>query len=343
MPRNSAPRLLPLWPAGAVLLAAAACAAQDADWAKLRARMVEQQIKARGIKDERVLQAMAKVPRHEFVPEEERADAYRDGPLPIGQGQTISQPYIVALMTEEAKPRPEHRVLEIGTGSGYQAAVLAELVKEVYTIELVPALAEQAKERLKRLGYQQRPRAGRGRLQGLAGGRPVRRGRRHLRGRPRPRAAVRAAQAGRGARHPGRQDAGRAVPAGDHEGRQGRADRRATSARSGSCRSAAPATARASDGRAVTGGRPPRLRSRGCAPHWWPARSTTCGTAGGTRPSWTGCRPTAATTGYCGRAGGAGAWDGVPNLRCTRPGRRVSCRAGRTHRAGPVGEHSVSR
>jgi protein-L-isoaspartate(D-aspartate) O-methyltransferase len=153
MSRNSAPRLLPLWLAGAALLAAAACTAQDADWAELRAGMVEEQIKARGIKDERVLKAMAKVPRHEFVPTEERADAYRDGPLPIGHGQTISQPYVVALMTEEAKPRPEHRVLEIGTGSGYQAAVLAELVKEVYTIELVPALAQQAGERLERLGY----------------------------------------------------------------------------------------------------------------------------------------------------------------------------------------------
>src|SRR5262245_63222236 len=96
---------------------------------------------------------MAKGPRHEFVPEKERADAYRDGALPIGHGQTISQPYIVALMTEAARPKPEHRVLEIGTGSGYQAAVLAELVKEVYTIELVPALADEAKERLKRLGY----------------------------------------------------------------------------------------------------------------------------------------------------------------------------------------------
>jgi protein-L-isoaspartate(D-aspartate) O-methyltransferase len=115
--------------------------------------MVEEQIKARGVRDERVLTAMGKVPRHEFVPEDQRADAYRDGPLPIGEGQTISQPYIVALMTEEARPRPGHRVLEIGTGSGYQAAVLAELVKEVYTIELEPALAGQAKDRLERLGY----------------------------------------------------------------------------------------------------------------------------------------------------------------------------------------------
>jgi protein-L-isoaspartate(D-aspartate) O-methyltransferase len=150
---NIASRRLPLWPAGVVVLTAAACTAQDTDWNKLRARMVEDQIKGRGIKDERVLQAMARVPRHEFVPEKHRTDAYDDGPLPIGHGQTISQPYIVALMTEEAKPRAEHRVLEIGTGSGYQAAVLAELVKEVYTIELVEALADEAKERLKRLGY----------------------------------------------------------------------------------------------------------------------------------------------------------------------------------------------
>jgi protein-L-isoaspartate(D-aspartate) O-methyltransferase len=151
--RNRAPRRRLLWPAGVVLLATAACTAQEADWAKLRARMVERQIKARGIKDERVLQAMAKVPRHEFVPEKERADAYDDGPLSIGHGQTISQPFIVARMTEEARPKAEHRVLEIGTGSGYQAAVLAELVKEVYTIELIPALADEAKARLQRLGY----------------------------------------------------------------------------------------------------------------------------------------------------------------------------------------------
>jgi protein-L-isoaspartate(D-aspartate) O-methyltransferase len=153
MLHKSAPRRLPLWAAGAILLAAAACSGQETDWTKLRARMVDEQIKVRGIKDERVLQAMNKVPRHEFVPEQQRANAYRDDPLPIGHDQTISQPYIVALMTEEARPRPEHRVLEIGTGSGYQAAVLAELVKEVYTIELIPDLADEAKERLKRLGY----------------------------------------------------------------------------------------------------------------------------------------------------------------------------------------------
>jgi protein-L-isoaspartate(D-aspartate) O-methyltransferase len=115
--------------------------------------MVDEQLKARDIKDERVLEAMLKVPRHEFVPEKWRADAYEDGPLPIGHEQTISQPYIVALMTQAAKPKPEHRVLEIGTGSGYQAAVLAELVKDVYTIELIPDLADEAKERLNRLAY----------------------------------------------------------------------------------------------------------------------------------------------------------------------------------------------
>src|SRR5262249_29757801 len=100
-----------------------------------------------------VLEAMGKVPRHESVPEADRASAYDDRPLPIGHGQTISQPYVVAFMTEAANLNPEHRVLEIGTGSGYQAAVLAELVKEVYTIELLAPLAEEATGRLKRLGY----------------------------------------------------------------------------------------------------------------------------------------------------------------------------------------------
>jgi protein-L-isoaspartate(D-aspartate) O-methyltransferase len=115
--------------------------------------MVERQLTARGIKDERVLAAMGKVPRHEFVPERLRAAAYADGPLPIGQGQTISQPYIVAFMTEAIGPRRGQRVLEVGTGSGYQAAVLAELVGGVYTVELLPELAEAAKKRLARLGY----------------------------------------------------------------------------------------------------------------------------------------------------------------------------------------------
>ena len=129
------------------------CLPADPDWPAQRRQMVEEQLKARDIKDERVLQAMGKVPREEFVPEAERAWAYRDGALPIGQGQTISQPYIVALMTEAAAPKPGQRVLEVGTGSGYQAAVLAELVGQVYTIELLPNLAAQATARLKRLGY----------------------------------------------------------------------------------------------------------------------------------------------------------------------------------------------
>ena len=115
--------------------------------------MVQQQLKAEGIKDERVLAAMAKVPREEFVPADQRAGAYQDGPLPIGYDQTISQPYIVAFMTEQLRPKPGDRVLEIGSGSGYQAAILAELVTEVYTIEIVEPLAKAAEATLQRLGY----------------------------------------------------------------------------------------------------------------------------------------------------------------------------------------------
>ena len=152
MLRNSAPRLLPLWPAGAVLLAAAACAAQDADWAKLRARMVEQQIKARGVKDERVLAALRKVPRHLFVKDHLRTQAYGDHALPIGSSQTISQPYIVARMTELLEVGREHSVLEIGTGSGYQTAVLANLARRVYSLERIPELAQQAIPRMRQLG-----------------------------------------------------------------------------------------------------------------------------------------------------------------------------------------------
>jgi protein-L-isoaspartate(D-aspartate) O-methyltransferase len=115
--------------------------------------MVEQQLKARGIKDQRVLAAMAKVPREEFVPTDERIDAYEDGPLPIDYGQTISQPYIVAFMTEQLRPKPTDRVLEIGSGSGYQAAILAELVTDVYTIEIIEPLAKSAEATMQRLGY----------------------------------------------------------------------------------------------------------------------------------------------------------------------------------------------
>ena len=124
-----------------------------ADFAAQRQWMVEQQLKPRGIKDERVLAAMAKVPREEFVPADARVEAYEDGPLPIGYGQTISQPYIVAFMTEQLRPKPSDRVLEVGTGSGYQAAVLAELVSDVYSIEIVEPLAKSAEATLQRLGY----------------------------------------------------------------------------------------------------------------------------------------------------------------------------------------------
>lgn len=103
--------------------------------------------------EESVLQAMMRVERHEFVPEKSRSQAYRNHPLPIGHGQTISQPYIVAVMTDLLKISPDHTVLEIGTGSGYQAAILAELVERVYSIEIVEPLAQQVKERLARLGY----------------------------------------------------------------------------------------------------------------------------------------------------------------------------------------------
>lgn len=118
-----------------------------------RNRMVENQIIARGVKAPHVLSAMKKVERHLFVPEEYLKFAYNDTPLSIGYGQTISQPYIVAYMTEILELTPSDRVLEIGTGSGYQAAVLAEIVKSVYTIEIVPQLGEHAGELLKKLGY----------------------------------------------------------------------------------------------------------------------------------------------------------------------------------------------
>ena len=122
-------------------------------WAEKRAEMVKTQIIARGVKDELVLKAMNKVPRHLFVPEEHRKKAYGDYPLPIGYGQTISQPYIVAFMTEQLRLKGGERVLEIGTGSGYQAGVLAEIAGEVYTIEIICELANSAQKRLEELGY----------------------------------------------------------------------------------------------------------------------------------------------------------------------------------------------
>lgn len=120
---------------------------------RLRANMVSKQIKARGVQDQKVLEAMNKVPRHMFVPESLRSQAYQDHPLAIGEGQTISQPYIVALMTESLDLSESHRVLEIGTGSGYQAAVLAEIVKEVYSIEIKEKLYRQSTDSLKETGY----------------------------------------------------------------------------------------------------------------------------------------------------------------------------------------------
>ena len=130
-------------------------AAEDAGYAAARRRMVEQQLAGpgRGLTNARVLAVMGKVPRHEFVPANLRSQAYADHPLPIGHGQTISQPFIVAFMTEKLDPRPTDKVLEIGTGSGYQAAVLAELAGRVYTIEIVEPLARRAESDLKRLGY----------------------------------------------------------------------------------------------------------------------------------------------------------------------------------------------
>lgn len=122
-------------------------------FAQKRERMVESQIKARGIKDPRVVAAMLKVKRHLFVPSDIRHLAYEDRPLPIGEGQTISQPYIVAFMTEMLALKGMERVLEIGTGSGYQAAILAELVKEVYTVEILEPLARQSEGLLKELNY----------------------------------------------------------------------------------------------------------------------------------------------------------------------------------------------
>ena len=123
-------------------------------WEMERERMVENQIKDRNISNKRVLKAMYEVERHLFVPESHRMKAYKDGPLPIGHGQTISQPYIVALMTEYLEPGKDEKVLEVGTGSGYQAAVLSRLCADVYTIEIVPELAEKAQKILDQQGYE---------------------------------------------------------------------------------------------------------------------------------------------------------------------------------------------
>lgn len=137
--------LLAFFPAGSF--------AGDDRYQRLRERMVTDQIEARGVASPDVIGAMKRVPRHFFVPEDLRDRAYGDHPLPIGEGQTISQPYIVAFMTEVVFPKPSDRILEIGTGSGYQAAVLAELAAEVYTIEIIESLGRQAAGTLESLGY----------------------------------------------------------------------------------------------------------------------------------------------------------------------------------------------
>ena len=129
-------------------------ASEEADFARLRERMVRDQLQGRDVQDARVLSAMLKVPRHAFVPPDILASAYDDTALPLLLGQTISQPYIVGFMTQALELKGPERVLEIGTGSGYQAAVLAEIVSEVYTIEIIPELAERAKAVLGSLGYQ---------------------------------------------------------------------------------------------------------------------------------------------------------------------------------------------
>ena len=125
----------------------------ESEWQRERLAMVERQIRRRGVKDERVLAAMEEVPRHEFVPAGLRSRAYGDHPLPIGHNQTISQPYIVALMTDLLEPEPGDTVLEIGTGSGYQAAVLSKVVAHVYSIEIVEPLCERARETLEAGNY----------------------------------------------------------------------------------------------------------------------------------------------------------------------------------------------
>jgi protein-L-isoaspartate(D-aspartate) O-methyltransferase len=141
-------------------LAALACSAGRSDgqpaardWAAERQRMVDQQLRTRDIRNPRVLGAMQTVPRHLFIPEANRREAYDDSPVPIGYGQTISQPYIVAFMTQALEVEADDRVLEIGTGCGYQAAVLATLARQVYSIEIIAPLAERARDTLSSLGY----------------------------------------------------------------------------------------------------------------------------------------------------------------------------------------------
>ncbi len=165
MTRHGTARMITAW-ALVIHPAYAADPPSDDVWRSLREQMVREQIASRPdsrpVTDPLVLEAMQRVPRHAFVPPEYRARAYEDHPLPIGEEQTISQPYIVALMTELADLQPGERVLEIGTGSGYQAAVLASITEHVYSIEIVEALARRAEETLKRLRYSVQVRVGDG-------------------------------------------------------------------------------------------------------------------------------------------------------------------------------------
>jgi protein-L-isoaspartate(D-aspartate) O-methyltransferase len=138
---------------GAMLTFMVGCSPSPDSYVQQRELMVQQQIVTRGVSDEETLRAMRTVPRHRFVPVDEINNAYADTPLPIGGGQTISQPYMVAAMTELVQARRGQRILEVGTGSGYQAAVLASIVDTVYTIEILPALADMARDRLFALGY----------------------------------------------------------------------------------------------------------------------------------------------------------------------------------------------
>ena len=135
------------------LLFSISCTQNDPNFDHLRKLMIKNQLQSRGIRDDAVLEVMRSVERHNFVPENYRDRAYSDGPLPIGHGQTISQPYIVAFMTEQLQVSSQHKILEIGTGSGYQAAILGELAKHVFTIEIIPELAEGAKNILNHLSY----------------------------------------------------------------------------------------------------------------------------------------------------------------------------------------------
>ena len=148
------------WISSVLVITGLACVASETrvqrgarDWDAERRRMIDEQLRARDIRSARVLDAMHRVPRHLFVPEPQRTEAYSDSPLPIGHDQTISQPYIVAFMTQALDVAPGHRVLEVGTGSGYQAAILGALAKDVYSIEIVVPLAERARETLSALGY----------------------------------------------------------------------------------------------------------------------------------------------------------------------------------------------